>query len=113
MEFFVEFDIDTRAAAPAREVLEGMHAEAVTASDLAAAGNLVRLWNLPAVSGQSKVVGLYRADSDLQLDDLLRRRPLVPGVHPYVTQLDSHPDDPGAASLSPPRPSAVSEPNRT
>jgi muconolactone D-isomerase len=46
------------------------------------------------------VLGLYRADSEAQLDGLLRALPLHEWMHVDVTPLEPHPNDPAAAQPS-------------
>ena len=76
MEFLVEFDIHVPEAAPESEVEQRMSAEAAASVELARDGHLVRLWRLPVASGEGKALGLYRADSEAQLDRLLGALPL-------------------------------------
>jgi muconolactone D-isomerase len=42
-------------------------------------------------------VGLYRADSGAQLDDLLRALPLYDWMRVTVTPLEPHPNDPAGS----------------
>lgn len=57
-------------------------------------GHLVRLWKLPAAPGETKALGLYRADSEPQLDGLLAALPLYDWMQITVTPLEPHPNDP-------------------
>jgi len=43
-------------------------------------------------------IGLYRADSETELDDLLGALPLADWLRVTVTPLAAHPNDPGTAS---------------
>jgi hypothetical protein len=47
-----------------------VRAEDAAATELACEGHLVRLWRPPVTPGQRKALGLYRADSEAQLDGL-------------------------------------------
>src|SRR5258708_23999643 len=62
MEFLVEFDLNVPADASASEVNGRERAEAAAADKLVDEGHLVRLWKPPAGAGESKALGLYRAD---------------------------------------------------
>jgi muconolactone delta-isomerase len=94
MEFLVEFDIHVPDAAPESEVEQCMSAEAAASAELAREGHLVRLWRPPVVPGESKALGLYRADSETALDALLSALPLSGWMQVRVTPLEPHPNDP-------------------
>ena len=100
MEFLVEFDINIPEGAPRSEVDERVRAEAAAAADLVRQGHLVRLWKPPAAPGETKAVGLYRADSEAQLDGLLGALPLDGWMQVTVTPLGPHPSDPASARAS-------------
>jgi muconolactone delta-isomerase len=94
MEFLVEFEINVPKGTPESDVKERESAEAAAAADLARKGHLVRLWRPPVAPGQAKAVGLYRAGSEAQLNDLLRALPLDGWMQTTVTPLEPHPNDP-------------------
>src|SRR5882762_4258084 len=94
MEFLVEFAVNVPADASASEVNGREAAEAAAADKLVDEGHLVRLWKPPAGAGESKALGLYRADDKAQLDDLLDALPLRDWMHVTVTPLEPHPNDP-------------------
>jgi muconolactone delta-isomerase len=101
MEFLVEFDVHVPDGTPASEVEARNSAEASAAARLVDEGHLVRLWKPPVAPGETKTFGLYRADSEAQLDGLLRALPLYDRMHVTVTPLAPHPNDPAAqATLS-------------
>jgi muconolactone delta-isomerase len=50
---------------------------------------------------ETKALGLYRADSEAQLTDLLRALPLYDWMNITVTPLEAHPNDPGPRRPSP------------
>jgi muconolactone delta-isomerase len=100
VEFLVEFDIDVPEGTPERDVKQREGAEAAASADLARQGNLVRLWKPPVAPGQRKAVGLYRADSEAQLDGLLGALPLSGWMRITVTPLEPHPNDPTSARAS-------------
>jgi muconolactone delta-isomerase len=94
MEFLVEFEVNFPEEAPATEVQARTDAEASAAARLVEQGHLVRVWKPPAAPGETKILGLYRADSAAQLADLLDALPLADWMHVTVTPLLPHPNDP-------------------
>jgi muconolactone delta-isomerase len=108
MEFLVEFVVDVPDGAPAAEIERRTRAEAAAAADLAREGHLVRLWSSSAAPGETRAVGLYRADSKEQLDAVLDALPLGDWLQTVVTPLEPHPNDPtsprAAGSFSLPEP---------
>ncbi len=106
MEFLVGFDVTIPNGTPESEVKDRMGAEATAAAGLAREGHLVRLWKPPVAPGESKTVGLYRADSEAELDGLLRALPLHDWMQITVTPLEPHPNDPTS-----PRPSSFQLPD--
>src|SRR4051812_44861957 len=63
MEFLVGIDVTIPDGTPESEVKERLSVESIAAAGLARQGHLVRRWKPPVAPGQSKAVGLYRADS--------------------------------------------------
>ncbi len=98
MEFLVEFEIEVPAGTPHEEVERRTRAESTAAARLAEDGHLVRLWRLPLVGEGSTAVGLYRADSEAELDGLLDALPIADWLRVTVTPLEPHPNDPAEAS---------------
>jgi muconolactone D-isomerase len=94
MEFLVEFDVNVPEGAPASEVEARESAEASAAARLVDEGNLLRLWKPSAAPGETKALGLYRADSKAQLAGLLGALPLYDWMNIMVTPLEPHPNDP-------------------
>jgi muconolactone delta-isomerase len=97
MEFLVEFEINVPEGTPEPEVNERENAEASAAAKLVDEGHLLRLWTRRAALGETKVLGLYRADTEIELDGLLGALPLHEWMHVNVTPLEPHPNDPAAA----------------
>jgi muconolactone delta-isomerase len=97
MEFLVELEVNVPDGTPESEVKERESAEASAAARLVDEGHLVRVWKHPVGHGETKIVGLYRADSKPQLDALLGALPLYEWMHVTVTPLEPHPNDPAAA----------------
>jgi muconolactone D-isomerase len=75
MEFLVEFEVNVPDGTPE---------------------HLVRLWKRPVRPGETEIVGLYRADSETELDGLLGALPLYDWMRVTVTPLEPHPNDPAA-----------------
>jgi muconolactone delta-isomerase len=94
MEFLVEFELNVPKGTSESEVEQRERAEAAAAADLARKGHLVRLWRPPAAQGETKAVGLYRADSEGQLEGLLGALPIKDWMQITVTPLTPHPNDP-------------------
>ena len=94
MEFLVEFEIEIPAGTPHEEVERRQRAESAAAAKLAEDGHLVRLWRRPLVGDGSTAVGLYRADSEAELDGFLAALPLADWLSVTVTPLEAHPNDP-------------------
>lgn len=92
MEFLVEFQTHIPDGTPESDVNARYKAEANASAKLAREGHLVRLWRSP---GERKALGLYRADSEAQLDGLLSALPLHEWMQVTVTPLQAHPSDPG------------------
>jgi muconolactone delta-isomerase len=96
-EFLVEFELNVPDGASPSEVKERDDAEAAAAARLVDEGHVVRLWRRPAANGGPKFLGLYRADSETQLDALLRGLPLYEWMRVTVNPLERHPNDPATA----------------
>jgi muconolactone D-isomerase len=98
MEFLVEFEVEVPAGTPDAEVEKRQRAESGAAARLAEDGHLVRLWGRPLLGDGTTSIGLYRAFSQAQLEDLLAGLPLADWLRVTVTPLEAHPNDPAAAS---------------
>jgi muconolactone D-isomerase len=98
MEFLVEFEIDVPQGTPQSEVEARESAEAAAAARLVDEGHLVRVWKRAVAPGETAtVLGLYRADSEAQLTDLLGALPLYDWMQISITALEPHPNDPAVA----------------
>jgi muconolactone delta-isomerase len=100
VEFLVEFEISVPDGTPQSEVEDRENAEASAAAKLVDEGHLVRLWNRPVAPGETRAVGLYRANGETHLDDLLAALPLYEWMHVTVTPLEPHPNDPAAQATT-------------
>jgi muconolactone delta-isomerase len=100
MEFLVEFEVNVPEGTPESELTTREEAEAAAAAKLVHQGHLVRLWNLRVAPGETRPIGLYRAETETEMDDLLRALPLYPWMRVTVTPLDPHPNDPADEATS-------------
>lgn len=100
MEFLVEFEINVPDGTPESDLTDRENAEAAAAARLADEGHLVRLWRRRVPNGDTRALGLYRADSQTQLEDLLDALPLSDWMRVTVTPLEPHPNDPPTAQAS-------------
>ena len=81
MEFLVRFEIAVPDGTPAAEVGAREQAEAAAAARLVADGNLVRLWKTSVGAGETATLGLYRAESEAELQAMLHALPLFSWMH--------------------------------
>ena len=100
VEFLVEFEIKIPEGTPESEVKDREDAEADAAAKLVEEGHLVRVWKLPVEAGETQILGLYRADSETELDGLLRALPLYEWMRVSVTPLAPHPNDPARSQVT-------------
>jgi muconolactone D-isomerase len=92
-EFLVEITTTVPEGTDSAEVDRRRAGEAVRAKELAASGNLVRLWR-PV--GELRSIGLWRAADEAELHEkVLGTLPLRPWMTLVVTALGPHPNDPG------------------
>jgi muconolactone delta-isomerase len=98
VEFLVEFEVGVPAGTPDAEVEQHQRAESAATAKLAEDGHLVRLWRRPLLGDGTTAIGLYRAFSQAQLEDLLAALPLADWLRVTVTPLEAHPNDPATAS---------------
>jgi muconolactone delta-isomerase len=98
MEFLVEFEVEVPAGTPDAEVEQRQRAESAAAAELAEDEHLVRLWRLPLGGDGTTAIGLYRAESEAELADLLAALPLADWLRVTITPLEAHPNDPAMAS---------------
>lgn len=94
MEFLVEFNVTVPEGTQDAEVRQKEQAEAAAAAMLVRSRHLVRLWKPPVAPGETRAVGLYRARSEEELDELLGDLPLNGWMKIIVTPLEPHPNDP-------------------
>jgi muconolactone delta-isomerase len=75
--------------------------EAAHSRELAAQRHLLRLWRPPLQPGEWRTLGLFAADDDAQLEDVLTSMPLRVWRTDEVTPLAPHPNDPGPGQPGP------------
>jgi muconolactone D-isomerase len=100
MDFLVEFHVDVPAGMSETEVKDRERAEAVAATKLADDGHLLRVWMRPLSTGETNVLGLYRAESKTELETLLSALPLYDWMTVTITGLERHPNDPAAVQAA-------------
>ena len=91
-EFLTTFTTAVPPGTPERVVDDTEAREARRAGELAAQGYLLRLWRLP---GQSRALGLWRAQGPAELRAVLASLPLDAWMTVETTALTPHPSDPG------------------
>ncbi|MFF0782373.1 muconolactone Delta-isomerase family protein [Streptomyces sp. NPDC003720] len=97
-EFLVEIVTDIPEGTDPAEVDRRRAAEAVRAKELAASGNLVRLWR-PV--GELRSIGLWRAADEAELHEkVLGTLPLRSWMTLTVTAVEPHPNDPGRPDVT-------------
>jgi muconolactone delta-isomerase len=96
MDFLVDFEINVPEGTPEAEVTAREDAESIAAAKLVDQGHLLRVWKRRVGPGESRPMGLYRAESESELDGLLRALPLYAWMRIAVTPLEPHPNDPAA-----------------
>jgi muconolactone delta-isomerase len=101
MDFLVDFEINVPEGTPETEVTAREDAESAAAAKLVDQGHLVRLWKRRVAPGESRPIGLYRTESESELDGLLRALPFYEWMRVAVTPLEPHPNDPAAVQSVP------------
>ena len=97
MEFLVEFEIEVPAGTPETEVRIARGRRRLPRRSWWMKAISCGVWKRPLSSGETSVLGLYRAESEAELDGLLSALPLYEWMTVTVTGLEPHPNDPAAA----------------
>jgi muconolactone D-isomerase len=100
MEYLIDFLITIPEGAAPGEVRERLDGEGTRVAELAAEGKAVRVWRPLTDDGAQHALGLYRADSDEELEAILDSLPLRPWMEITVTPLGEHPNDPARAAAA-------------
>jgi muconolactone D-isomerase len=95
MEFLVDMVTTVPAGTSDDAVADMRRRESARAAELAAQGNLLRLWRPPLAPGEWRTWGLFRADDADALAAVLASMPLRVWRNDVVTPLSAHPSDPG------------------
>lgn len=95
MEYLVNMATHVPAGTCEENVDEIRGREAERSSELAAQGHLLRLWRPPLEPGEWRTLGLFAADGDCELEQVLSSMPLRVWRTDEVTPLSPHPNDPG------------------
>src|SRR4051812_9857672 len=95
MEFLTDMVTTVPEGTPQEVVAETKTREAARARQLAEHGHLLRLWKPPIVDGEWRTLGLFAADDEQHLRQILDSLPLSPWMKVEVTPLTAHPNDPG------------------
>jgi muconolactone delta-isomerase len=99
MEYLVTMTTHVPAGTPDQAVDEVRGHEAAHSRELAAQGHLLRLWRPPLQPGEWRSVGLFAADDDGQLEEVLASMPLRVWRTDEVTPLLPHPNDPAQTAF--------------
>ena len=96
MEYLVTMTTHVPEGTPEEAVQNIRTREAEHSRELAAQGHLKRLWRPPLKPGEWRTLGLFAAEDDAQLEQVLRSMPLRVWRTDEVTPLSPHPSDPAA-----------------
>jgi muconolactone delta-isomerase len=98
MEYLVTMTTRVPEGTPEEDVQEIRTHEAARSRELAAQAHLLRLWRPPLQPGEWRSLGLFAADDDGQLEEVLASMPLRVWRTDKVTPLSPHPNDPAQAA---------------
>jgi muconolactone delta-isomerase len=98
MEYLVTMTTHVPAGTPPDTVDDVRAREAAHSRDLAEQGHLLRLWRPPLQPGEWRSLGLFAADDDAELDQVLASMPLRVWRTDDVALLWPHPNDPARAA---------------
>jgi muconolactone delta-isomerase len=95
VEYLVTMTTHVPDGTPEQQVEDIRTREAARSQELAAQGNLRRLWRPPLQPGEWRTLGLFEAADDSKLEEVLASMPLRVWRNDEVTPLRPHPNDPG------------------
>ena len=94
VEFLTMFIVTVPSGTPPHTVDDIEEREAAHAQELAEERHLLRLWMMPAGPGDSRALGLWRANDAAEMQAILESLPLDPWMTVETTPLTEHPNDP-------------------
>jgi len=94
MEFLVTMTTEVPNGTSQEAIEDIRTREAARSRELAMQGHLLRLWRPPLQPGEWRTLGLFSADDDSQLEEVLASMPLRVWRTDEVTSLSPHPNDP-------------------
>jgi muconolactone D-isomerase len=94
MEYLVQMTTHVPEGTSTEAVEDTRTREAARSRELAAQGHLLRLWRPPLKPGEWRTLGLFAADDEGQLQEVLASMPLHVWRTDEVTPLSTHPNDP-------------------
>jgi muconolactone delta-isomerase len=97
MEYLVTMTTHVPDGTPDQAIDDIRTREAVHSRELAAQGQLLRLWRPPLQPGEWRTLGLFAATDGDQLTEVLTSMPLRVWRTDEVTPLSPHPNDPAPA----------------
>ncbi len=97
MEYLVTMTTHVPHGTPEQDVDDIRARESARSAELAAHRNLLRLWRPPLQPGEWRSLGLFAADDEDKLEEVLASMPLRVWRTDQVTALAPHPNDPGVA----------------
>jgi muconolactone D-isomerase len=95
LEYLVDMTTHVPDGTADEAVQEVRDREAAHSRELAAQGHLLRLWRPPLGPGEWRTLGLFAAEDEDQLEQILAAMPLRVWRTDQVTPLSPHPNDPG------------------
>jgi muconolactone D-isomerase len=98
VEFLADMTTNVPPGTPDSEVDETKRREAIRAAELAGQGHLLRLWRPPLGPAEWRTLGLWRADDEAEMQDIVASLPLHKWMTVALTPLAPHPNDPGSAT---------------
>jgi muconolactone delta-isomerase len=109
MEYLVTMTTTVPDGTSKEAVADVRAREAASTRELAAQGNVLRLWRPPLRPGEWRTLGLFSAASRTELDQILSAMPLRIWRSDEVTELAPHPNDPSVNTQMSARPVAQSD----
>jgi muconolactone delta-isomerase len=101
MEFLVTMTTVVPEGTTDSAIAEVRSREAARSRELAAEGHLLRLWRPPLRPGEWRTLGLFFADDEIELEDVLASMPLRVWRSDHVLRLSDHPNDPPESGAIP------------